>query len=976
MRAAGGLDSGRSGAAGEWVAAERGPGAMVLSVRLLGGVQALVDAAPASLGGPLQRGVLALLALAPEAVAAEEIVAGLWGKEPPPAARETLRAYISRLRAGIGAAHLARTPTGYRLTADDVDVDTFTHLARAGREALDAGDLATASAQLREALSLWHGEALADVRHLPFATVAAARLDESRLQATEDVLDATLRAGAHGEILSDLHALVTAAPMRERATGLLMVSLYRSGRQADALAAYTRLRTRLIDELGIEPGPEVQSLHQRVLTQDPTLLHAGAGAPHDGPAGVRAPLPLAGGNLPTPLTSFVGRSRELRAARELLDAVRLVTFTGAGGSGKTRLALELARSEGDAYVDGPWFVDLAGLEEGDLVGGAVASALGLSAGSGDAPVEMLSTALRGRAVLLVVDSCEHVVDDAAVLVEALLQRCPALRVVTTSREPLGVAGERVVVVPPLAVSDPDSPPDAVLLFADRARQVDPSFAVTDRNRSLVQRICKELDGIPLAIELAAARLQILSLEQIADMLDDRFALLTSGSRTVLPRHRTLMAAVAWSYDLLDGSERRLFGSMSVFRNGFTLDGLHAVAGRPGTLDGLGQLVAKSMVTVDNSTPTRRYRLLETLREFADRQLPIEERTTLADAHGRWCADLADEAERHLRTEADEPWWERLRAEQHNMRAAIRHALERGQHEIALRIVSSLAWYWFRQGPVGEGRQWLSAVLDLTGDAPDLLRARAHLGRAMLSYLAGDAVHAREDLNRSAELNADGADPAVRAIVEIYLSYFEAAFGDADAAQRRMVTARRLAAAAPPWVHPEVCMTLGQLARARGKLREADELLLAGRKMALAAGHRWCASSCGWIAAKARLDAGRPAHAAALLGPVIVELAAAGDRTSLLAGLHTMAAIGAALGRSEDGAMLLGAVDAIGERIGYSPVRMDPIDAERHRALVRQRLSPAVAVEALRRGGELTLPDAARLGVQIAREATAGVVGVR
>jgi predicted ATPase/DNA-binding SARP family transcriptional activator len=938
---------------------------MVLSVTLLGPIQGARDAIDLPLGGPLQRGALALLALsAPDPITPEALVAGLWGDDAPPTARETLRAYLSRLRASLGAEHIVRSSAGYRLVVDRIDAVRFAELARAGRAALDRGDVASARAGLEDALALWSGEALADVRHLPFALAPAARLDEARTDVLEDLFDARLRAGGHLEVRSELQEVVDAAPLRERAAGLLMLALYRSGQQADALGVYARLRARLVEDLGIEPGPDTRLLHQRILSQDVMLTRStGAAAPR--PPDV--PLAVAAGNVPTPLTSFIGRAAELGEARALLDSSRLVTLTGPGGSGKTRLALELIRSLPADTVDGPWFVELAGLQEGHLVASAVASAIGVAATSEEDPTDILTNALAGRSVVLVLDNCEHVVDDVARLTQRLLQRCPGARVLATSREPLGVPGERTFVVPPLPVDRDGGPADAVHLFAERAAQVQPGFTLEEGNLRVVRRICAELDGIPLAIELAAARLQLLSLEHIAQMLDDRFALLTSGSRTALPRHRTLMAAVAWSYDLLDDEERRLFAATSVFRDGFTLEALEALSPGPSTLDTLGRLVAKSMVTVDRSAGAevaRRYMLLETLREFAARQLTEPQRRSLADAHAEWCAALGEEAERHLRTASGRQWWTRLRVEQHNLRAAIRHALDSGQHELALRIVTVLSWYWFRQGPVTEGREWLRVALDGADGAPAPLRAKAHLGHAVLCYLAGDLPEARTQLERSIEANPDGDDPATRAMAQTYLGFFDAAFGDPDTAQRRIAAAHVLAQSAPPWVQPEVLMTLGQLARSRGNLPEAEQILDQARRAALEAGHGWCAASCGWIAAKTLLQAQRPAQAAPLLAQVVLELAESGDRTSLLAGLHTMAAVGAALGRSEDGAVLLGAVDAIGARIGYSPARMDPVDSEQHRALVLRRLSPAASAAAQARGRQLTLNAAVRLAGQI------------
>ncbi len=529
-------------------------------VGVLGGLEVVGDdGVPGVVKGPRPRGLLVVLALnAGRTTSVDTIVRAQYGDDPPSGAAGAVQAHVSRLRKTVPAVRFNRG--GYRLDVepDDVDALRFERLAADGRRLLAAGARDRAGAVLRDAVALWRGPALVD---LPHATAQAARLEESRLDALEDLYDAR-----PGDVsVTELRTLVAAYPLRERLRGQLMRALHATGRPAEALAEFEDTRRLLADELGTDPSPELAATHLAIL---------------------RAEQPPRAG-LPAQLTSFVGRVDELAwlaGAREN----RLVTLVGPGGTGKTRLAVEAARGR-DAC-----FVDLSPVTDGALVPHALLGALGVResgfAATANDPVRRLVAALDGPA-LLVLDNCEQVVGDVAVRVRTLLAACPGLSVIATSREPLGLTGETLLPLSPLGT-------DAVRLFADRAAAVRPGFTITDENRDVVAGICAALDGLPLAVELAAARLRQFTVEELARRLTEHgpFRLLSRGDRTAAERHRTLRAVVAWSWDLLTHEEQRVAARFSVFAGGATLAAVESVCGT--TDDVLADLVDRSIFETD------------------------------------------------------------------------------------------------------------------------------------------------------------------------------------------------------------------------------------------------------------------------------------------------------------------------------------------------------------------------------------------
>ncbi|MFE7429108.1 BTAD domain-containing putative transcriptional regulator [Streptomyces sp. NPDC057545] len=770
-------------------------------------------------GGTRLRALLTALALrAGRPVPVDVLVDDIWGDEPPYDAPAALQALVGRLRRALGRDTITRTRGGYRLeaTSDEVDLHRFERLSRRGAEELDAGDPVAAARTLRTALALWRGPALAD---LPDGGHGhGLRPEAHRLTALERRIEADLRCATGdggaagtgtgavrvagdggaalgerpasgpgrdhgpgpgpgpgqgpGALVPELRELIVAHPYDERFRGQLIRALRAEGRRADALAAYEETRRALAEGLGADPGPELRALHRELLrppdvSPDPVRAPVASGS---------APVP---GNIRPRLTSFVGREPELRSIREELNRSRLVTLTGPGGSGKTRLAEEAAirssppgadqRFPGPSLPDLPpleaWIAELAPVDDPADVPGAVLSALGLrgttllldNARDGQPPrrdpVEILVDHLAHRSrvgpVLLILDNCEHVVDAAATLAETLLTRCPRLRVLATSREPLGVPGESIRPVGPLP-ADP-----AHRLFAERARAVRPDFDLvreSARDPDAVAEICRRLDGQPLAIELAAARLRMLGPRQIADRLDDRFRLLTGGARTALPRQQTLRAVVDWSWDLLDEDERTLLRQISVFAGGWDLAAAEAVAESPAVTAGvvgspgmaedgvgspvgaedaaepigstaslIGSLVDKSLVVAaPTATGGMRYRLLETIHEYAGERAAETPalRAAAANAHTAYFAALVEEADPRLRSGEQLHWIARLETDLDNIRAALTRTVVTEPSEAdAARLVLGMGWFWWLRNHRTEGLSWCERAMTLGPEPP-------------------------------------------------------------------------------------------------------------------------------------------------------------------------------------------------------------------------------------------------------------------
>jgi predicted ATPase/DNA-binding winged helix-turn-helix (wHTH) protein len=719
---------------------------MPVEFRLLGSLELVVDGEPRTLASPGEKAVLALLLLAAGRVVPREVlVDALWGEDLPANPANAVQGRMSRLRhalsdMGLPATLVAAQGPGYvaSVEPDQVDAHRFAALIQQARAV--GGNAQAASRLYAEALSLWRGPALADFAGEPWADGEAVRLQELRLAATEERIDLELDSGRHTDLIDQLEMLATENPLRERLHAQLMLALYRSGRQADALAAYRRLQRVLDDELGLDPSEDLRDLEQAILRQDPRL---------------RAPareLPNTLTNLPVRVTSFVGRERELGQLSALLAEHRLVTLTGPGGAGKTSLAVQVAADTAGRWTDGAWLVRLSGVERPDMVAEAVAESVGAQRPAG-AVTDSLVGYLRNRSALVVLDNCEHLVQACAELAERLLTSSDRLRLLVTSREPLRVPGEVQVALSPLAVPPPNVSADAlhtygaVELFVDRAARVNPGMRVDADAAVHIGRICRQLDGLPLALELAAARAGTLSIEELAVRIDDRFRLLTGGSRTAEARQKTLRATVDWSHQLLTEPERVLFRRLSVFRGGWTLQAAEAIASDatvPGedVLDLVGALIDRSLIAADTGDANGRFRMLETLRQYAlERADDAGESGWLAAAHARYFTALAETGQRALRGPQQTRWLQTLRQERSNVDAALQWSHDHVDVDpsLGLRLVAAMGWFWYftsNQHAVGH----IEGMLLRAAHSPPVQRALAVQAKSIVARPGSCIVH--------------------------------------------------------------------------------------------------------------------------------------------------------------------------------------------------------------------------------------------
>lgn len=741
--------------------------------------------------------------------------------------------------------------------------------------------------------------------------------------AVEERLAARVAAGDAPGAVAELEAAVRAEPYRERRWELLILALYRSGRQAGALAALRRVRARLADELGIDPGPALQELEGRLLAQDPRLLLPSRPAP-----AVR------------PLSHFFGRAAELAALAELTTASRLVTLVGPGGAGKTRLAVEFAAGRQ------PWFVRLADVADAELVPATAAAAIGVRGSA----VEAIATALAGRPGLLLLDNCEHLVEAAAELTIELLARCPELRVLATSREPLGVDGERLLPVAPLPAGD------AVALLIDRITAVRPGWRPDPAESAQLGRLAAALDGIPLALELAAARARVLSLGDLLEMLHDRFPALGPVPRGALAPHQTLEAAVAWSIDLLPAADRAVVLRLWPYEGGFPLSALED------DLDALSALVTRSVVVADTSVTPTRYRLLEIVRAYCRQHDP--DPAGSRSRHAAWVRELVERLARDLRGTRSGRAIRLLNRELANLRTGIAHDLTAAP-EAALRTAGLLEWFWFRGGQVTDGLRLLRAALAGAPAAPPTDRSRASAAAATLLFLTGEIDPAAEEVRRAVETLGEEPDDdgrALRAQLHYYESLVLAAYEDYPAAaeqgRRAMALARRIG---QEWVVASGAMTLGWALLGAGEIRAGRETLTEAITRAEAVGQQWTTALSNLLLARGllRSSASEPADPDAALGLLrraTALFAEEDDVGNVLACLYTGAYALIEVGRVADGAALAAAVEREATRRGLYAGSMDPVGtAALEAALARaDRSAAGRAADRLDQPGMLAL----------------------
>ncbi len=951
--------------------------------------------APVSLRSAKQRRLLAaLLVRAGHAVSADRLAEVLWGDEQPADPAGAMQTFVSRLRAALrsaGAGEIVTRPGGYLLEikAGDLDAAVFARLATEAHAVQDERPL-MAAALLDEALGLWRGPPYMEFAGEEFVEAESARLDGLRLTAEGDRVEVMLALGRHDEAVRFAEELIAEDPLRERPRAQLMLARYRAGRTAEALETYRDYRGQLAAALGLDPSPELRDLEAAIIRQDPRLAPT-------------APSSL--GNLPLEVVDLVGRSEDAAWAAVELARGRLVTFTGTGGVGKTSLALRVAWETARGYPDGVWWCELAPVTE-DGVTDALVAVLGIRPREGVNPTERVVEYLRPKHLLLVLDNCEHVLDEAARLASAIVRGCPRVTVLATSRAPLGLASERVLAVSPLAVppqaaGDPEmvGGVPSVALFVERAAAASPSFRLTPGNAEAVSELCRRLDGLPLALELAAGRTRSMTPAEIVDRLGGRLRFLRTATRAGTARHRTLQAVIDWSYDLLDGRHRQVFCRLSVFAGPFTLDAAASVAGEGSDVASeVADLVDRSMLVAHLSQPPARYTLLETLRAYGRERLAEQSRCVEA-AHARYHVELAEAAGQGLLGPDERAATETIASCFDDLRAAHRWAVEHDL-DLALRLSSALHWYVDSWGP-SEVAAWAErAVAAASGRTHPLLPV-ALASAATGARDRGNLVEAARLAHRGMEAAGDPADPVCRyaRYVLADVAMFE---GRLDESECSYAEAARLAErAGDTWTLAYAVVTQACPAAYRGDERTA--IALADRARALAAEignstlQAWadyataeallesdpiralsCANSALSAARANRNDflagialvsaaclqsrSGDPGNALELFGQVIEHWHRFGNRTQQWITLRNVVDLLTRLGWHGPAAVLYG---ALAERRTGAPAF--GADAERLAAAVttlRARLGDYGYTEALTRGAKMTDDEAVSFAITL------------
>jgi predicted ATPase/DNA-binding SARP family transcriptional activator len=910
-----------------------------LFVRVLGPLEVSTNGAVRPLEGKRQRTLLALLTVrAGSLVSREVLLEELWAGRPPATAAKSLQNGVVQLRRTLERD--PRRPTvlvteqgGYRLALDEDQLDAlrFERLVTEGSELRARRRAEDAARELERALALWRGRAYADVGDEGIVGAEAVRLEELRLFALEERVEARLASGAHAELVSELRALISDHPLRERFRRQLMLALYRSGRQEEALDVYRAARFDLSERLGIEPSVELQELERAILNQDRALL---------GPAQT-APVV----RLPVPPTELIGREPELSDLAQLVTepGVRLVTVTGPGGIGKTRLVLELASRLAGRFQDGVFFIDLSPLQDSSLVLSEVARALGVPDRADEPLLDQVTSFLQARVALLVLDNLEHLLD-ARIDLSQLLRGLDGPRVLITSRVRLRLYGEHVYQVPALPVPALDQPTGAaeladvpaVALFVARSRAANHAFELTEDNAAVIAELCIRLDGIPLALELVAARSDAYSPGDLLGKMDRRLSFITGGPVDLPKRQQTLRAAIDWSYELLEPGDQETFATLSLFSGQFTEAAATAVCQTSRTnLDGL---VDNSLVARVQRDATASLRMLETVREYAHRRLAERpDKEALQRRFVAYYAGLVEEAEPHLRGEGQTDWLDRLADEQDNLNAAFRLALvlEPGA---ALRMAVVLWRSWRIHGYLTQGREWLGEALERAQDAETTLRAKALNAAAALAMEQGDSDAAHRSQLSSLQGFEEAGDRAGVAMATNDLAIMVATEGDHEQAASLFQRAIELAAELGDRGRLATFQgNLGLLKLLDGDRAEATPLLESAAQELSACGDVYESLPVRQSLGLAYFLGGDIARARQTLLDQVREASAIGSRLDLLAGLEAIAAIAYSEG---DVAVSVGLISFVDTRFDELHIDGPRPDSELCGELLRQARAAA------------------------------------
>lgn len=928
---------------------------MPLEFRILGPLEAWEEGRLLPLGGPKQRSLLALLLLhANEVVSSDRLLDEVWHDARPDGAARSLQVYVSSLRKALGdsASALQTRAGGYSIAVgpDQLDAVRFERLVDEGTRMLSNRKPERAVMLLREALELWRGPALADLGYLSFAQNEVARLEELRIAALETRIEADLTLGRDAELVGELESLAARNPLRERLYGQLMIALYRAGRQGEALEVFRTARDTLVEELGLEPSPELRELHAAVLRQDPALT-------------VESPELRARRHLPAPATALIGRQAELDDIRALFrdEAARLVTLTGTGGTGKTRLALQAAWELAERFVDGVHFVGLAPVRDPELVPAAIGAALGVREAADRTRVDGLIEHLRERQLLLLIDNFEQV-DESAPLLAELLATAPGLALLVTSRALLHLYGEHEYAVPPLALPEPNRAPDparleeyeSIALFVARAQAVLRTFRVTQANAPALAEICRHLDGLPLAIELAAARAAELTPDEMLDVLPSGLELSTGGARDLAARQQTLRATIDWSYALVGEREQKFFGRLGVFAGGCTLEAARAICGAD-----LGELAsladANLLLETEGAGGEPRLDLLETLREYALERLEESgDAEELRRRHANHFLALAEQAEPALDAGADQSiWLERLGLEHDNLRAALAWFAARHESQLELRLASALANFWWVRGHLSEGRKRLEDAMARSEGVSTALRAKSLTALASLVYRQGSFEVARAAWEESLDLFRELGDATgiARSLGELG----SVAVGEGDygrAASFYEESAALFRSAGDTMRLASVLGNLGAIANIQGNYERGrplcEEALALHREVGATDDVTLTLNNLARVA----LHEGRQGDAHELLEESL-ELAHALGYTELIAySFEGLAELSAAQGEYERAAKLLGAGEQLFEELNVAPQGDDRETYERTVQTLEDRLGERAFADARSQGRSL------------------------